>query len=298
MQRKVQMKLHRWSLRDRNVNEEQSVGVWSVSPEHRLSSASSLSRWDGEEKQRDISVAADGAQTHFISLSKNQRMLVRASVLNCSACVFIGNKCLCFVWVKVKGSYSVGINNRERFETADRRSNITERTRSDQHFKNVFLLSARPLKTRVCRAARNLEKQICWCDSNIQSDWICLTLSSWLSPLSYLSVSPFCLSQPHPPAPLTLVLPRLSCSLQVKELLSSGISRAAAASSKHLGVRGALAASSTFQTKTAVMCWPGFYVTWQQVRESAEPKHHRFNPRSGQCVYTLADCTSVHRHSC
>lgn len=92
---------------------------------------------------------------------KNQRMLVRASVLNCSACVFIGNKCLCFVWVKVKGSYSVGINNRERFETADRRSNITERTRSDQHFKNVFLLSARPLKTRVCRAARNLEKQIC-----------------------------------------------------------------------------------------------------------------------------------------
>lgn len=48
------------------------------------------------------------------------------------------------------------------------------------------------------------------------------------------------MSYPHPPAPLALVPPLPA--LQVKELLSSGISRAAAASSKHLRVLGALVA--------------------------------------------------------
>lgn len=80
----------------------------------------------GEKKQKGISVATDGVQTHFILLLKPKN----ASVLNCSACVFIGNKCLCFVWVKVKGSYSVGINNREYFETGDGQSNRN----LDQHF--------------------------------------------------------------------------------------------------------------------------------------------------------------------
>lgn len=87
-----------------------------------------------EEKQRGISVATDGAQTHFISLLKPKN----ASVLNCSACVFIGNKCPCFVWVEVKGSYSVGINNRKCFETEDGQSDVTGRSRSERHFKTCL----------------------------------------------------------------------------------------------------------------------------------------------------------------
>lgn len=47
-------------------------------------------------------------RAHVIVLLKPKN----ASVSNCSARVFIGNKCLYFVWLKVKRSYSVGINNR------------------------------------------------------------------------------------------------------------------------------------------------------------------------------------------
>lgn len=83
-------------------------------------------------------MANDGAQTHFILLLKPKNAAAREPVFNCFTCVFIGNKCLCFVWVKVKGSYSVGIDNTECFETMARRYNITGRMRSNQHLKECF----------------------------------------------------------------------------------------------------------------------------------------------------------------
>lgn len=76
-----------------------------------------------------------------------------------------------------------------------------------------------------------------------------------------------------PPLPLLPLLPLLpSPSLLLKERLYSCITRAAAASSKHLRVHGLLRLQH-LQTKTAVMCWPGFYVTWQQVRNQLRNKN-------------------------
>lgn len=72
--------------------------------------------------------------------------------------------------------------------------------------------------------------------------------------------------------------------LQVKEFLSSGLSAAAAASSKHLEVLAPLAAAAPLNKDDSYMLvW--FYVTWQQVRGS-DPhwKHHSFKPYSCEWI--------------
>lgn len=144
-------KLHRSPLRKRNIcwdNGKQDIHELEFSAQILLVFLFSV-LWEREEKRNREAFLWQPMELKLISsYSSNQRMLVRASVLNCSACVFIGNKCLCFVWVKVKGSYSVGITSREYFETKDRRSNITGRMRSDQHL--MLLLSSGPLNMSVC----------------------------------------------------------------------------------------------------------------------------------------------------
>lgn len=65
-----------------------------------------------------------------------------------------------FLWVKVKGSYSVGINNRECFKTADRTSSRTERTwscslkkgqRLEVNTKQLLLLLSRCAAKKLIR---------------------------------------------------------------------------------------------------------------------------------------------------